>query len=189
MVKREEDTSFPITSTYLESSNNDEIEDWIWCRHDSDSYSFSFDSEAEREWAGFLAKMALKGGVAKVAQLDDNERYLWGKNFPHNSDINYEYYSNGVHKSYPDFVMKDKKGRIHVFEVKCLNGSGKAGFNAEEYEEKIGKLKECYLWCSKKLKDHIFHIPIKEGDKWQILTYDNGEEDSLRKDQFLSTLK
>lgn len=189
MVKREGETSFPITSTYLESENNDEIEDWIWCRHENDSYSFSFDSDAEREWAGFLAKMALKGGVAEVAQLDENERFLWGKNFPQNSDINYEYYSNGIHKSYPDFVMKDKRGRIHVFEVKCLNGSGKAGFKADEYEEKIVRLKECYLWCSKILKDHIFHIPIKEGDKWQILTYDNGEEDSLRKDRFLNTLK
>ena len=188
MVERDEETSFPVNSMYPDNNNHNEIEDWIWCRHDSDSTTFSFDSDAEREWASFLSKISAKS-IAEVEQLDDEERYLWGKNYPYNSDINYEYYSNGVHKSYPDFVMKDKKGRIHVFEVKCLNGTGKAGFSPDEYQEKVEKLKECYLYCSKKLKNHVFHIPIKDGDKWTIWTYENGKEDQLNKDTFKASLK
>ena len=189
MVERDEETSFPINSAYMESIHNTELEDWIWCRHDSGNTTFSFDSDAEREWASFLYKTALKGDVAEVEQISGDERYLWGKNFPQNSEINYEYYSNGVHKSYPDFIMKDKKGRIHVFEVKCLNGSGKAGFSEEEYKEKVEKLKECYKFCSKKLKSHIFHIPIKLGDKWEIYTYEDGKEENLTKEMFKSSLK
>ncbi len=184
MVVRDGETSFPVNSSFIDGLNNSEIDDWIWCRHNNESTTFSFDSDAEREWASFLAKIAIKGGAAEVDQLGDDERYLWGKNFPQNSDINYEYYSNGVHKSYPDFIMKDNKSFIRVFEVKCLNGSGKAGFNAEEYEEKVGKLKECYKYCSKKLSNHIFHIPIKEGNNWQIWTYFKGEEHNLTKEIF-----
>ena len=187
MVEGEE-TSFPITSTYSDSANHDEIEDWVWCRRDANSDTFAFDSDAEREWASFLAKISSKS-IAEVEQLDDEERYLWGKNFPHNSEIKYEYYSNGVHKSFPDFVMKDKKGRIHVFEVKCLNGSGKAGFSEEEYKEKVEKLMDCYLYCSKILKNHVFHIPIKKGETWDIWSYENGAKENLNKDQFKLTLK
>ena len=170
-----EETSFPVNSTYLDVGNRQEIEDWVWCRRDANSVTFAFDSEAEREWASFLGRLAPRG-IAEVEQLDDKARYLWGKNFPSNSDIRYEYYTDGIHKSYPDFVMKDKKGKIHIFEVKCLNGSGKAGFSQDEYESKIKALKKCYLYCSKVLKDHIFHIPIKEGDEWQIFTYNDGVE-------------
>lgn len=188
MVVREETSSFPINSAYIESNHNTELEDWIWCRHDINNSTFSFDSDAEREWASFLYKTALRGYVAEVEQISEDERFLWGKNFPLNSEINYEYYSNGVHKSYPDFVMKDKKGRIHIFEVKCLNGSGKAGFSEEEYIEKVGKLKECYKFCSKKLKDHIFHIPIKLADNWKIFTYENGIEENMTKDMFKTSL-
>lgn len=55
-----------------------------------------------------------------MAQLgDDDERYLWGKNYPYNSEIKYEYYDGSVRRSFPDFVMKDKRGRIHIFEVKA----------------------------------------------------------------------
>lgn len=183
-----EKTSFPVNSSYLDSDNRNEIEDWIWCRHDSPSVTFAFDSDAEREWASFLTKISPKC-IAEVEQLDDEERYLWGKNFPANSEIRYEYYSDNIHKSYPDFVMKDKKGRIHIFEVKCLNGSGKAGFKQEEYEAKVQKLKECYKYCSKKLEDHIFHIPIKQGDEWQIFTYCNGHEEINNKQTLKNALK
>lgn len=181
-------TSFPVSSLYTDSGNHDEIEDWVWCRHDADSDTFAFDSDAEREWASFLAKISSKG-IAEVEQISDEERYLWGKNFPHNSEIRYEYYSNGVHKSYPDFVMKDRKERIHVFEVKCLNGSGKAGFKEDEYKDKVEKLMECYKYCSKKLKDHLFHVPVKRGDEWQIWTYENGKENILTKEMFKVSLK
>lgn len=188
MVECEDEKSFPVTSSYLESDMKKDLEEWIWCRRDKDSSTFSFDSAAERDWADILATVAYKGGIEKVQQISESERYLWGKNFPQNSEINYEYYNNGVHKSYPDFILKDKKGRIHVFEVKCLNGSGKAGFNISEYTDKVEKLKECYKFCSKKLPNHIFHIPIKIEDKWQIWTYENGGEENLTKKMFESSL-
>jgi type III restriction enzyme len=103
----DKETSFPVDSTYMDSVNRSEIEDWIWCRKDSSSTTFAFDSDAEREWANILSKIAARE-AAEVQQADDEEeRYLWGKNFPYKSEIKYEYYSNGIHKSYPDFVMKD----------------------------------------------------------------------------------
>ena len=64
---------------------------------------------------------------------------LWGKNFLSGSEMRYEYYLNGIHQSYPDFVLKDDKGQIHLFEVKSVNVSNKATFDTEEYKEKIGQ--------------------------------------------------
>ena len=80
--------------------------------------------------------------------------------------------------------MKDKQGNIHIFEVKGLNKSGNTAFDAEEYEAKIGKLKECYKEASAKLRNHIFYIPVKDGDNWQIFKYENGEESELTKQMF-----
>ena len=176
------EASFPVDSTYMDSPNHLEIEDWVWCRKNSTSTTFAFDSDAEREWANYLAKIAAR--KAAEVETEDEERYLWGKNFPYNSEIKYEYYSNGIHKSYPDFILKDTYGRIHIFEVKSVNGEGAAGFDPEEYEEKIGKLKECYKECSKKLKNHYFYIPIKSGEDWQIFRYVNGDEEIMTKQQF-----
>ena len=179
----DKETSFPADSSFIDSNNHHEIEDWIWCRKESESTTFSFDSDAEREWAHYLSKIAMRE-AAEVAQItDDEERYLWGKNFPYNSDIKYEYYSDGIHKSYPDFVMKDKRGKIHIFEVKSINGNG-AGFSPEEYEAKINLLKECYKAASSKLSNHIFYIPIKDGDNWQIFRYIDGQESLITKQQF-----
>lgn len=183
------ETSFPVSSVYMDSDNHYEIEDWIWCRSETDSTQFAFDSDAEREWANILSKVAMRN-AAEVTQLgDDDEHYLWGKNFPYNSDIKYEYYSDGIHKSFPDFVMKDKQGNIHIFEVKGLNKSGNTAFDAEEYEAKIGKLKECYKEASAKLRNHIFYIPVKDGDNWQIFKYENGEESELTKQMFKHSFK
>lgn len=80
--------------------------------------------------------------------------------------------------------MKDKKGRIHIFEVKSMNGNGASGFDPQEYETKIQYLKDCYKAASAKLNNHIFYIPIKVGDNWQIFRYENGQEDSWSKQQF-----
>lgn len=180
----DKEVSFPVDSTYIDSDNRHEIEDWLWCRKESDSVTFAFDSDAEKEWASYLSKIAVRE-AAEVAQLgDEDDRYLWGKNFPYNSEIKYEYYSGGIHKSYPDFIMKDKRGRIHIFEVKSVNGNGAAGFDPEEYEAKINLLKDCYKEASAKLKNHIFYIPIKDGESWQIFRYKNGEEKTLTKQQF-----
>lgn len=184
----DKEVSFPVDSTYMDSNNRHEIEDWIWCRKDSESTTFAFDSDAEREWANYLASKIAVREAAEVAQLgDDDERYLWGKNFPYNSEIKYEYYSGGIHKSYPDFIMKDKNGRIHIFEVKSMNGSGAAGFDPEEYKAKIQELKDCYKEASAKLKNHLFYIPIKDGDNWQIFRYKDGQELPMTKQQFKSS--
>ena len=181
----DKEASFPEASIYLDSDNHTEIEDWLWCRKESESTTFAFDSDAEREWASYLAaKIALSEG-AEVAQLgDDDERYLWGKNYPYNSEIKYEYYDGSVRKSFPDFVMKDKRGRIHIFEVKSVNGGSAADFDVAEYEAKINVLKECYKVASEKLKNHLFYIPIKDGDNWQIFRYLDGKESIMTKKQF-----
>lgn len=177
------ETSFPANSTYIETTNHCEIEDWVWCRKDSQNPQFAFDSDAEREWANFLGTIA-RSGAALAEQLEEDEdRYLWGKNFPFNSAINYEYYSNGIHKSYPDFILKDRSGGIHIFEVKSVNGNSAAGFDAEEYEAKIDELKKCYMASSAKLKKHFFYIPIKDGDNWQVFRYVDGRETIMSKQQ------
>lgn len=181
----DKEVSFPVDSTYMDSDNRHEIEDWLWCRKGTASTEFAFDSEAEKEWAIYLETKIANREAEEVAQLgDEDERYLWGKNFPYNSEIKYEYYNAGVHKSYPDFIMKDKKGRIHIFEVKSLNGNGTTGFDPQEYQSKINDLKKCYKVASSKLKNHIFYIPIKDGDNWQIFRYKDGQELPLTKQQF-----
>lgn len=181
----DKEASFPVDSIYLDSDNRTEIDDWLWCRKESESTTFAFDSDAEREWASYLAsKIALREG-AEVSQLgDDDERYLWGKNYPYNSEIKYEYYDGSIRKSFPDFVMKDKRGRIHIFEVKSMNGGNAADFDVAEYEAKINILKECYKAASEKLKNHLFYIPIKDGDNWQIYRYVDGQEEIMSKQQF-----
>jgi type III restriction enzyme len=181
----DKEVSFPVNSTYIDSDNRHEIEDWVWCRKESSGSEFAFDSDAEKEWAIYLETKIAQKEAAKVAQLgDDDERFLWGKNFPYNSEIKYEYYSAGIHKSYPDFVLKDKRGRIHIFEVKSVNGNGAAGFDPQEYEAKINELKDCYKAASAKLNNHLFYIPIKDGEDWQIFRYKDGQELSMTKQQF-----
>lgn len=59
---------------------------------------------------------------------------MWGKNFLANSNIRYEYYADGIHSSYPDFIMKDTQNRIHIFEVKSVNKSNKIDIDKETYE-------------------------------------------------------
>ena len=181
----DKETSFPVDSSYVDSSNHSEIEDWVWCRKESKSTTYAFDSDAEREWADYLEKKVVQREAAEVPQLgDDDEHFLWGKNFPNNSEIKYEYYSGGIRKSYPDFVLKDKQGRIHIFEVKSVNGNGTADFDVEDYLNKVEKLKECYKAASSKLKNHWFYIPIKDGEDWQIFRYVDGEETMMSRKEF-----
>lgn len=111
-----------------------------------------------------------------------------GKNFPLNSEIKFEYFSEGVHASYPDFVMKDKNGRIHIFEVKSVNKSSSLHVNNEEYEEKIRALKECYLACSKKTQ-HLFYLPVLDGNTWKITKFEKGIESTIDKQGFIASLK
>lgn len=183
-----EEVCFPYGSFYNETDKRLTLEDWVWYRKEGDmrSSEFSFDSEAEKKWAEVL-KDVRRDVIKQTNNLDGNI-FLWGKNFPLNSDIRFEYFADGIHSSYPDFVMKDTKGRIHIFEVKSVNKSSLLNINEEEYTEKVRSLKECYKACSQKTC-HIFYLPILDGERWQITKFENGEESTIDKKQFVDGLK
>ncbi len=190
MVIAEKETSFPARSYYLETGNkNSAVKSWVWRK--TTNGAFTFDSDAESEWAGILQEVATKYSVRIEPGEFFNEetRYLWGKNFLPNSEIRYEYYADGVHSSYPDFVMKDHKGRIHLFEVKSVNRLSTSTIDSTEYEDKVRQLKDCYRVCSKKLDGYIFYLPLLKDDTWQITRFRNGEEDMLTEDSFRDSLK
>lgn len=184
-MKFDKEVSFPINSSYTETNQSQRIKSWVWCRKDGSGIKFTFDSEAERAWAEFLLQCQDNIGVVKG---DEDTRYLWGKNYPMSSEIKFEYYDNGIHVSYPDFVMKDKHGKIHIFEVKSINNSTEKEIDSKEYNEKISKLKECYKACSKVLNDHIFYLPILKEDDWTLIKYEKGEEDTISENDFKKSL-
>jgi len=178
--------SFPVASSYVEGGNTQDIDTWVWCRKDSDTLQFAFDSESERLWAVELEKISSR----RCEPIDSEEidRYLWGKNFPVNSEIKYDYYLEGIHASYPDFVMKDKRGNIHIFEVKSVNKAKDSGIDKDEYEKKVNELKKCYKACSKLLSNHHFYLPIRNEGCWDIWSYINGVEDQTDLDGFKKML-
>lgn len=182
-----EEASFPYGSSYNETDQKLTIDDWVWYRKEENIIydEFSFDSEAERKWAEILKDIRQKS-IKQTDVLGDN-KFLWGKNFPLNSEIKFEYFSDGIHTSYPDFVMKDTQGRIHIFEVKSVNKSSSLNINEEEYMEKIHSLKECYKACSKKT-EHIFYLPILDGNTWKITKFEKGEETTIDLRQFRDNL-
>lgn len=186
----EKGTSFPVRSYYLETGNkNSAVKSWVWRK--TTNGAFAFDSDAESEWAGILQEVAAKYSVRidPGEVFNEETRYLWGKNFLPNSEIRYEYYADGVHSSYPDFVMKDHKGCIHLFEVKSVNRLSSSTIDPTEYEDKVRQLKDCYRACSKKLDGYIFYLPLLKDDTWQITRFRNGEEDMLTEDSFRDSLK
>lgn len=184
-MKFDKEVSFPVNSSYIETEQSKRIKSWVWCRKDGSGNNFTFDSEAERQWAEFLLECQED---IEIINGEDGKRYLWGKNFPISSEIKYEYYANGIHESYPDFVMKDRKGRIHIFEVKSINVSKEQKIDSVEYNNKISQLKECYKACSKILDNHIFYLPILKGDDWTLIKYENGEEDMISEKDFTESL-
>ena len=171
------------------------IRDWIWKNLD-ENYDFSFDSEAEKKWAEVLKDLSSfsldkndKKGTERIIkstyQQFDNFEYLWGKNYLTNSDIKFEYYLNGRHFSYPDFIMKDSYDNIHIFEVKSINKS-KNFYDINEnnaYDEKVAELKKCYK-ASSKLTGYIFYLPMLTGKDWAIHRFKNGDEKVLSFQQF-----
>ena len=181
MELNDKEVSFPLTSMYVDNEHYQNIGDWVWKRKDG-SDKFSFDSEAEREWASILKDLS-HSDIESIG-----EKYLWGKNFLSNSEIKFEYYQNGVHSSYPDFVMKDKKGRIHLFEVKSVNVSNAAQFDSEEYKNKVLALKTCYKRCSE-LTDYHYYLPVQRDDVWRITHIAGGKEELLSKDGFLNSIR
>ena len=199
------EVSFPMSSLYVDNQHNQLIGEWVWIRKDGKKI-FSFDSDAEWEWASMLATLSnytdkvdvgplnphfgqfRTDGTAEPERLTNDEKYLWGKNFLMNSVIKFEYYLNGIHASYPDFVLKDTFGRIHLFEVKSVNVSNREQFDAMEYKEKINELKKCYKRCSE-LTKHYFYLPILKDDTWQITRFRNGVEDVITFDELKRSLK
>lgn len=178
--------SFPTFSCYNESGRTITLDDWVWRRKDNES-DFSFDSEAERKWAELLKDIRSASIQQTSSELFGN-KFLWGKNFPFNSEIKFEYYLDGnIHSSYPDFVMKDKKGRIHIFEVKSVNKSAQLNIDEAEYAKKVNALISCYLECSRKT-NHIFYLPVLDKSQWQITVLKNGEKSTIGEEQLKRAL-
>ena len=199
------EVSFPLSSLYVDNQDYQNIADWVWKRKDGND-KFSFDSEAEREWAYQLqsvqddidttptgplnpsAGQLKTDGTVEPKRTADEPKFLWGKNFLMNSEIKFEYYLNGLHFSYPDFVLKDTFGRIHLFEVKSVNVSNKSQFDSPDYKLKINALRACYLRCSE-LTEHYFYLPLLKGDVWQITRFHKGAEDIISLDTFKKSLE
>ncbi len=200
------EVSFPIMSEYLDDeAYSERITDWVWKRNDG-QVKFAFDSNAEKEWVSILkdvsdhfstqetgARNAQAGQMRTDNTVEPERKYaerkkLWGKNFLSGSEMRYEYYLNGIHQSYPDFVLKDDKGQIHLFEVKSVNVSNKATFDTEEYKEKIRALKLCYQYCSE-VTGHIFYLPVLKDDKWQITRFINGDEKTISEEEFIESFE
>lgn len=207
-LKRNEDgtdsiVSFPIESMYVDNGNYVNINDWVWKRNDGND-KFSFDSEAERDWASILQRLSTshikkittgklnpnKGmtnlfGEVEPDRLEEYDKYLWGKNYISNSDIKFEYYLDGIHSSYPDFILVDNENRLHLFEVKSVNfsNSQNANFDSEAYKRKVDELRKCYLVASS-LTNQIFYLPVLRNDVWNIIQLKDGNEIRLTKEQF-----
>jgi type III restriction enzyme len=208
--------SFALNSYYTDNGNYVNICDWVWKRNDGND-KFSFDSEAERVWTSILKDLTKddtadgNGRVGKRVTvgkknpkageinlygekepelLETKQVYLWGKNYVTNSPIKFEYYLGALHSSYPDFVMKDIFGRVHIFEVKSVNISSSmaGGFDNNIYKAKLEELKKAYKQASK-LTKQIFYLPVLRYDKWRIFQYIAGCEKTLTKDEFVNFCK
>lgn len=161
------------TESYYEKTEHYlEINDWVWLNHLYDDNEFHFDSEAEKEFA-------------KILRNTNNP--FWGKNYYPNSELCFEYFDGTIKKSYPDFVLKDKNGNIHIFEIKSLNQSQQYNINKAEYDAKIFKLAECYKYASK-VTPYTFYIPIQIGNKWIIEKYTNGIYERIVKVELVKLL-
>ncbi len=187
MKVNEEEITVPNNSEYLTTEYYTEIENCIWKKSKASDDEFAFDSEAEKKWAIILKKLSDKKELRKKNLLKD-KIYLWGKNYIPNSKIKFEYYMNsGIHSSYPDFILVDKKNNIHLFEIKSFNPSNSIRIDKEEYENKIRSLKETYKVASSKTKQY-FYICILEGNNWNITRFKNGEENNYNIEQFKSLI-
>ena len=189
---------------YVDNGNYVNINDWVWRRNDG-ADKFSFDSEAEREWASILQRLSTSHikkittgklnpnriyatnvfGEEEQERLEKHDKYLWGKNYISNSDIKFEYYLNGKHSSYPDFVLVDNNNKLHLFEVKSVNFSNtqNANFDSESYKKKVDELKKCYLVASS-LTNQIFYLPVLRNDVWNITKLENGTVSTITLDMF-----
>lgn len=184
--------SLPRNSSYVKVTKYEMgIRDWVWKNLDDNDIDFTFDSEAEKKWAEEIKDLSSytldkgyekgKERIVKSANpLTEDFEYLWGKNYLQNSEIKFEYYLNGRHFSYPDFIMKDSYDNIHIFEVKSVNKSSEfVDINDDnQYEEKVTELKKCYRVASK-LTGYMFYLPMLKGKEWIIYRYKNGVEETF----------
>lgn len=182
--------TFSSSSYFEETGQYAQIANFVWERVDGND-EFHFDSEAEKEWAKKLSSLELLIMDGHPTLIANGKKIkLWGKNYYPNSKISFDYYSFGIHKSYPDFILVDGKGRIHLFECKSLNKSSStpASFDSSEYKAKITELKNAYKYASIRT-GQIFYLPIKKDRDWDIIRYLNGVEDHLTFDQFKKSLE
>lgn len=208
------EVSFPIESSYTDLGKYVNIGDWVWRRKGVDSNKYSFDSDAEREFAEILKELAqednyvdkrvamrvvvgknnpragerLIDGTIEPEKLNPDKKYLWGKNFISQSEIKYEYCLGSVHFSYPDFILKDSYGRIHLFEVKSVNCSNAAHFDSNEYKDKMEELKRCYKQASI-LTGYNFYLPVLKDESWHITLLSKGREQTLTLTMFKDFIK
>lgn len=208
------EVSFPVESSYTDMGKYVNIGDWVWKRKGVDSEKFSFDSDAEREWAEILKDLAqddndeekrvamrvevgknnpnagklLLDGTIVPQKSNPKKKYLWGKNFLSQSEIKFEYCLGKIHSSYPDFVLKDSYGRIHLFEVKSVNCSNNSHFDSKEYKDKMEELKKCYKQASV-LTGYNFYLPVLKDEDWHITLLSKGQEITKTLSQFKNFVK
>lgn len=214
---QEAEVSFAVASHYADNGNYVSIADWVWKRSDGKD-KFSFDSEAESLWAQILKDLVKedndadnrvgkrlrvgkkKPKIEQIGYLEESAEtdfdgetkpvYMWGKNYVANSSIKFEYYLGALRSSYPDFVMKDSYGRVHIFEVKSVNISSSmvGGFDNNIYKAKLTELQRAYKQASK-LTNQIFYLPILREDSWRVIQYIDGDENTLSRSEFESFCK
>ena len=183
-MSQDKEVFFPSESYEFidDSKNKTNIRKWVWNQIDKEGeydQVYSFDSETEKEFADILFE---------ICDADDIELKTWGKNFYTNSNIKFEYCLYDIHSSFPDFVLKDKFNRIHIFEVKSVNKRNNSAINSQEYIKKIHELWKCYLQSSK-ITGQIFYTPIKQGNEWKIKKFEKGQETILNKNELKNFIK
>lgn len=172
-VELNEISSFPENSYFEITDLTTDIEDWIWIMNDSDDEEYHFDSEAEKNFAKLMKKLKVKN---------------WGKNYYPNSQIKFEYVLFEKHNSYPDFIMKDRNDKIHIFEVKSVDKGYIPGLDEKEYQRKIEELKRMFSSASK-ITEQNFYIPIRNQGTWVVYRLENGNETVLSETQFREYMK
>lgn len=181
-IKNENNFRQDYDSYFYDNGHSITVDDWIWFTDDKE---YSFDSDAEKSF--FKILNGLRQKCCKFIEIDEERVYLFGKNFIDKSNIKYDYYHTKKHTSYPDFIFKDKKDKVHIFEVKSVNKSSSYDLDDEFYKEKIEKIKKAYIYASK-MTGYIFYLPIQNGDDWQIWKCENGkiDDDFMNEDIFKS---
>ena len=173
-IKPDEKGFLALQSFFIKSDNafdKESLEQWFWELENGDK--FAFDSTAEKQWVGYMRGLCKQDLVRSVV-VNGEKIYLFGKNYPYKSSIKFDYYMDGaVHSSYPDFVLKDTKDRIHIFEVKSVDNTMGVGL---QYEAKNENLARAYRASSKKMP-YFFWMPIKQREeRWVLKCFFEGED-------------